>query len=358
MSIAEEFISSRYEKLTTFSEKDEGDVELLRLSGTTQLYIRKELDERAYKIAEKLKNINNVHINCPTLIYENNGKPYSISPYISGKTIEEMLEEKGVFSLKEACGYMEQLLDGMTAFHAFGMVHRDITASNVMITHEEVVKILDFGISRENIPNKSRDTTILGTEGYAAPEQFGFRQTDARTDIYAAGVLFNRMLTGKFPNDQLADDIFAAKIINKATAIDSSDRFISAADMKEYIMRRKTDFPVSLWDRWKKKNLPGFRTGILWKKILATIIYTLTTFCTLIYVMDALVITKEDVIKEILSATIAFMIPPLCIGNVCNWDQKVPILSNMPFILRLIIRIIVAILIFILGALMYVGVPK
>lgn len=97
--------------------------------------------------------------------------------------------------------------------HKYSITHRDITPSNIIIGFDGVVKIIDFGISRLHKENAKHDTQVLGTEGYAAPEQFGFKQSDCKTDIYALGVLLNYMLTGHIPSEVMYRDGDVADII-------------------------------------------------------------------------------------------------------------------------------------------------
>ena len=94
-----------------------------------------------------------------------------------------------------------KICDGLTVLHKNGIIHRDITAKNIIIGVDGNVKIVDYGISRIIKDSQGTDTEILGTVGYAPPEQFGFLQTDIRTDIYSVGVLMNYMLTGAFSKE-------------------------------------------------------------------------------------------------------------------------------------------------------------
>lgn len=112
----------------------------------------------------------------------------------------------------------------MTVLHANGFVHRDIKPENIMITNNGTVKLIDFNASRIYDKNKSSDTISLGTIGYASPEQLGINQSDARTNIYALGVLLNVMLTGEHPSKRLAKSR-AGKIVLKCTQINPNKRF-------------------------------------------------------------------------------------------------------------------------------------
>ena len=111
--------------------------------------------------------------------------------YISGETLDEKLHRQGVMPPELVKYYIRQLLEALEQIHAQGIVHRDISPKNVLISTDGVVKLLDFDIARRRKQNQNADTTILGTVGFASPEQYGFLQTDATADIYALGVLMN-----------------------------------------------------------------------------------------------------------------------------------------------------------------------
>ena len=119
----------------------------------------------------------------------------------------------------------------MTVLHANGFVHRDIKPENIMITNNGTVKLIDFNASRIYDKNKSSDTISLGTIGYASPEQLGINQSDARTDIYALGVLMNVMLTGKPPEIKLYNGKLK-KVIVKCTQTIPDNRYKNVKELK------------------------------------------------------------------------------------------------------------------------------
>ena len=100
-----------------------------------------------------------------------------------------------------------------------------------MVTPGGRVVLIDFNASRI-ISSAKKDTVVMGTVGYASPEQLGVAQSDARTDVYAAGVLLNVMLTGKHPSEYLAKGK-AGRIVKKCTAINPNDRYQSAEKLAE-----------------------------------------------------------------------------------------------------------------------------
>ena len=130
--------------------------------------------------------------------------------FVFGNNLDKIVYTKMGVDPKTAEKWMVQLCKGVEELHNRNIIHRDITPNNVMVDYEGNIKLIDFNISRERKQSASRDTTVMGTAGYASPEQFGFTQTGFGADIYAMGVLLNFMLTGKMPNEKLS---FADKFL-------------------------------------------------------------------------------------------------------------------------------------------------
>lgn len=119
---------------------------------------------------------------------------------------------------------LKQLCECLKILHAQKIIHRDIKPSNVMLTENETVKLIDFSISRIAKENKENDTDFLGTKGYAPPEQFGFGQTDARSDIYSLGVTIQKILGENY-------DGYLKKILSKCTELDPAKRYQSVEEI-------------------------------------------------------------------------------------------------------------------------------
>ncbi len=199
------------------------------------------------------------------IIREEDGQYFVLQDYVQGITIEQLLAKQHFLSCAETAHIGVQLCQALEKLHAAGIIHRDIKPANVMITEDSEVYLIDFDISRVQKDNRNADTRILGTQGYAAPEQFGFQQTDARTDIYALGVLLNQMGTGKFPQVQLANPPLA-QIIQKCTEIDPQKRYAGAAEVKKaleagYPECRTGAVVENAAPAVKKNGIPGFRSG-------------------------------------------------------------------------------------------------
>ncbi len=225
--------------------------------------VMKQISKEDVELNKKIRSIKNKHIAAVFNIVESDGKYFVIEEYVDGITLDEYLKSGKEINDYIVSNIIKSVCDGLGALHAKGIVHRDINPNNIILGSDGV-KIIDFGICRTVKLAKSNDTEILGTQGYAAPEQFGFKQSGTRADIYAVGVLINVMLTGHFPNEGISKGIFYP-IIKKCTAIDENDRY---QDVSQLVF--------AIDNALKNKSsiiLPGFRTGVLWKKIVASVYY-------------------------------------------------------------------------------------
>jgi serine/threonine protein kinase len=159
-----------------------------------------------------------------------------LEEFIDGQTVAQLLET-GKYRKAGARTVILSLCSALGVLHEKGFVHRDIKPENIMIRDNGTVVLLDFNASRKITVDTSsddnctkKDTVIMGTVGYASPEQLGITQTDARADIYATGILLNVMLTGAHPSTQLAKGRYG-KIVSKCAAISPDDRYQTAEEL-------------------------------------------------------------------------------------------------------------------------------
>ena len=145
-----------------------------------------------------------------------------LEEYIQGDTLGFLLEES-LFSPEETKKIVAQVCQALWALHSLGAVHRDVKPENIILRGDTAV-LIDFDAARLHKPQADSDTHILGTTGFAAPEQYGFSQSDACSDIYSLGVLMNVMLTGKHPSSQLAPGRFG-RIVTRCTQITPKKRY-------------------------------------------------------------------------------------------------------------------------------------
>ena len=148
---------------------------------------------------------------------------YIVMEFIDGITVAEVLEQ-GKYTYHGAKKIILAVCDALLVLRDMDIVHRDIKPENIMVTRSGDVKLIDFNAARIHKNEKQKDTVILGTIGYAPPEQYGISQSDEKSDIYSLGVLLNVMLTGTHPSRQLARGK-AGKIVLKCTQIDPNHRF-------------------------------------------------------------------------------------------------------------------------------------
>jgi eukaryotic-like serine/threonine-protein kinase len=126
---------------------------------------------------------------------------YLAMEYVPGRTLRELLRERGSLAPREALGIFTGILSGLAAAHRAGIVHRDVKPENVLIGDGTTIKVADFGLARAaSGPAHTRTGMLIGTAAYLAPEQVTRRTADARTDVYAAGVMLFEMLTGTQPH--------------------------------------------------------------------------------------------------------------------------------------------------------------
>ncbi len=148
-----------------------------------------------------------------------------LEEFIDGENVTD-ISEKGKIKRHTAVKIAKQVCLALAILHANGIVHRDIKPENIMIDKSGVVKLIDFNASRI-MSAKSGDTVIMGTIGYAAPEQLGLSQSDSRADIYAVGVMLNIMLTGLHPTEKVAGG-YIGHIIKKCTNLNANRRYQTA----------------------------------------------------------------------------------------------------------------------------------
>ncbi|MCI5640595.1 MAG: serine/threonine protein kinase [Lachnospiraceae bacterium] len=278
MTLEEKYQLSLYEKITKLS--DDKQIWLVKHNETNEIYVRKELLLYNRAVYEQLKE--NQFDNVPRVIecVEDENRLIVIEEYIHGKTLESVIQEQGVLSEENAVFVIQSLCDILRTLHHNmpPIVHRDIKPSNIIFSSDGVVKLIDFNAARELHAGQNEDTRLMGTKRFAAPEQYGFGQSDPRTDIYALGVTFYYMLTGDYPDSGKYNGKYH-KVIEKCIQLERENRYSSVDALQKAVGRcGQVDKPQGQlskqydlgWRRW----LPvGFRTGKIWKAFIAIIGY-------------------------------------------------------------------------------------
>lgn len=167
-------------------------------------------------------------------VYSTPEKLIVFEEYIQGETLDKVIKKQAI-SHKEVVAFMLELCDALEILHSFNIIHRDVKPSNIIISPDGL-KLIDFNIARLVRSNRQGDTIPLGSVGYAAPEQYGISQTSPATDIYAVGVLFNELLTGKHPTEGIASGK-AGKIISRCLLVEKDKRYKNVAQLRAEIRR-------------------------------------------------------------------------------------------------------------------------
>lgn len=173
-------------------------------------------------------------------IFEENGEVYLVREYIEGMSLAQMVLQKGGISEAEICRISRKICQTAEQFQNPDepMIHRDIKPENIVVTPDGEVVFIDFGTMRSYKKDGSRDTFVVGTRGTAAPEQYGYTQTDQRTDVYAIGQTMLYMVSESYEMNQLSECAVSRrmkKIIEKACSFEPDKRYGDAAQLRRAV---------------------------------------------------------------------------------------------------------------------------
>ncbi len=202
--------------------------------------------------------------------FEEKDNWYLVMEYISGQGLDKILDASPKpLSETEVTDWALNLCDVIDYLHTRvpPVIFRDLNPSNIMYTITKGLKLIDFGISREYKAGAAQDTSVLGTPGYAAPEQYGVGQTDARSDIYSLGMTLFELLTKQNPRENL----FANKpvrtfnssiseglesVLTKCLEMDPDKRYQTAKELKKDILEKAFVSTMSAIEATSKVNGP------------------------------------------------------------------------------------------------------
>jgi len=226
----EKYKLSTYNTIKILRKTEISQVELVESTLDSRKYIKKIYfsDKRAvYRILEKIEcaNIPKVH----EVIFSEN--TIVIEEYVDGNTLETLINQNHKFSKKEIDKVIHGLLDAIETLHANQLIHRDIKPSNIVIRSDGSAVLIDYSIARISTANQSADTECFGTVGYAAPEQYGFSQSDFRTDIYAFGITMKGIISEKNTSGKM----YVA--IEKCAEFDPNRRFQKVEELRKCLQK-------------------------------------------------------------------------------------------------------------------------
>ena len=247
---------------------------------TKKIYVKKILDvynESVFSILKTHPITNMPHIYC---LHEENDQLTVIEEYISGFTIQELLDNGKHFDLSEITSILISICHTLSVLHSFNpaIIHRDIKPSNIMLTPENHVFVLDMNAAKFTNTSQACDTVLIGTNGYAAPEQYGFRSSDAKTDVYAVGMLIKALLASLLDKRSYAVKHLES-IAQKCTMLEPNSRYHSVSELTDQLTQISiiNNSNSSAIKKAQRNEFlpPGFRSCKISHMIIATPIYLL-----------------------------------------------------------------------------------
>lgn len=341
MRIDEEYRLLEYQDLGAINDKKHIRLKRHKIYGT--ICVEKRVLKKLFPVYQYLKENPSIYI---PKIYEcisDENEVIIIEEYIEGRTLEDILTER-CFEEKEVVQIATELCNALKVLHHAKpmIICRDLKAENVMLDGAGHVKVIDFNIARLFQDGQHRDTVLLGTAEYAAPEQFGYFQTDNRTDIYALGILINYMLLRKFPVEQVVQGRME-KIVRKCISLEPKERYQTVEEVENEI---RLLYPQNITSEKyiyekKKRNIkellpPGFRSKTLWKMVLATVGYIFIVWFSGGMEFERNGIKLTGGILRFEQAMVG-MSQILFVGIVCNYlgcRNRIPILKSKKWWVR------------------------
>ena len=226
-----EAVTTEYDTLRVLKQSPRGTVSVVRhkKSGTRYVYRRYSGSGEVYR---RLLPVLCPHLPQIMEAAEQDGQTAVLEEYVQGDTLAELLMGARLTE-REARQVTMQLCQALHVLHSMGAVHRDVKPENVILRGSDAV-LIDFDAARIYKDESESDTQVLGTTGFAAPEQYGIFQSDERADIFSLGVLLNIMLTGKHPSREMAAGKMG-RIVRKCTMTAPEQRYQSARALMEVL---------------------------------------------------------------------------------------------------------------------------
>ena len=368
MTLEEESRLSFYRELTVLDEKK--NIVLVQDRRNSELCVKKTLDIYSRDVYEQLASVRIEGVPAVKECVADDGKLIVVEEYVQGRSLKQVLDEHGLLNEEQAYEIAVQLVDILVRLHQLepAIVHRDIKPSNIIIEKNGHVNLIDFNAARHVNADKNEDTRMLGTVYFAAPEQFGFGQSDERTDIYGLGATINYIMTGDKPGAGIAECIFS-DILKKCLMVDAKDRYQSAEelrgvlDMLNYSIvqdnRKKAetafgkdntvsvvrtyhnirDIIVKMYRKYQKRNydidtswrrylLPGFRRLNVVYCLIALVWYAVIVWMTITFAVTdsktGISVTGGELTMYKIAVFVLLFGMTMWFGNYLNIRRKLP----------------------------------
>ena len=222
-------LEREFELVRILKESPRGSVRLIRHKATGRRVIFRRFTGNP-EVYRKL-----LDYTCPNLplvleVASQGQENLVLEEFIEGDTLGFLLQD-ALFSQEETRKIVRQVCQALWVLHSIGAVHRDVKPENIILRGDQAV-LIDFDAARFHKLEAENDTQILGTTGFAAPEQYGLSQSDLRADIYAVGILINVMLTGEHPSRRLVEGRMG-RIVDRCTHVNPQWRYKNVLRLME-----------------------------------------------------------------------------------------------------------------------------
>lgn len=368
MTLEEESRLSFYRELTVLDEKK--NIVLVQDIRNCELCVKKTLDIYSHDVYEQLASVRIEGVPAVKECVADDGKLIVVEEYVQGRSLKQVLDEQGLLNAEQAYEIAVQLVDILVRLHQLepAIVHRDIKPSNIIIEKNGHVNLIDFNAARHVNADKNEDTRMLGTVYFAAPEQFGFGQSDERTDIYGLGATINYIMTGDKPGAGIAECRFS-DILKKCLMVDAKDRYQSAAELRGVLdminysivqdnrkkaetafgkdnnvsvvrtYRNIRDTIVKMYRKYQKRNYdinnswrrylpPGFRRLNIVYCLIALVWYAVIVWLTISFAVTdsktGIPVTGGELTMYKIAVFVLFMGMTMWFGNYLNIRRKLP----------------------------------
>lgn len=341
MNFTMEYYLSKYEELSVLSDTKKCRTSLMRNKDTGELVVKKEMGKESFSVYSLLKSIKNKNLIKVLECFRDEDKTIEIEEYVNGKRLDDYFQEKKA-TLEQVVDVGIALCEGLAPMHKLNLVHRDIQPKNIIITNEGNLKIIDFDISRKENENATHDTTLLGTVGYAAPEQYGFAQTTNRSDIYSIGAVLK----------ELSSFSELDKIIAKCMEMDPANRYENVEQLENELEKVKgqaerkdngfgsgsyndmefgtennngeSDELPKITLKYFIKTIPGFRRGNFIFMIIAIMMYGMILYAPYSVFMEYKYNTQLQRVIGGIFYMLGCIIPYMYFANIGDIARRLP----------------------------------
>ena len=357
-AVQEEYMLSTLQEISVISTKNGCRISVVKdfVDGTQ--YIRKQFDE-VYGLNVYKALLGVTHTNLPQILYVGklNDGFVVMEEFVHGATLKTALIS-GTMPAGKVGDIALQVCNALEVLHGKTppIIHRDINPSNIMVTAGGTVKLIDFDAAKEYKPMATSDTIALGTKAYAAPEQYGYAKTDARTDVYCLGATMYHMYVGavytagsQFPKDKMG------RVIQKCMQIDPANRYGNASAMK-------ADLKAAAAGRNPSAKNPLFADlagAPPWRKAVLIPLYVILTLLLAVAVYAFFVEVRGSSVfvamRQISLLIFVFIVPYLLICNIFGMRNNLPLFRRKDAAGIVVGSIVVAILITLIAILVRGG---